>query len=179
MREVGWLRGEEGSLVLPNFDRHNGETAKKRALTKDRVKRFRNADGVTREEKRREEVLGVGVGVSGSTSKDSSSKVLDISKREITESARRVLIFLNEKADRRFEPVAANLDLIVARLKQGATEDDCRAVIAAKCREWLADPEKAVWVRPSTLFRASNFAQYKGQLGAPDTVVAAGEGAAA
>jgi hypothetical protein len=58
MKKVGWL-GEDG---LPNFDRHNGETAKNRALTKRRMKRLRNADvtqSVTQTpspEKRREEV---------------------------------------------------------------------------------------------------------------------------
>lgn len=57
MKKVGWL-SDDG---LPNFERHNGETAKKRALTQKRVKRFRNAQ-VTQDvtqtaspEKRREE----------------------------------------------------------------------------------------------------------------------------
>jgi hypothetical protein len=46
--------------------------------------------------------------------------------------------FLNEKTGRAYQPVPANVDMIVARLKEGATVDDCRAVIAKKCREWLA-----------------------------------------
>ena len=53
MKKVGWLT-DEG---LPNFERHNGETAKNRALTKRRMKKMRNAD-VTQDaspEKRREE----------------------------------------------------------------------------------------------------------------------------
>ncbi|MEM0966585.1 MAG: hypothetical protein AAGJ81_10600 [Verrucomicrobiota bacterium] len=67
MREVGWLHGDDGNLIFPNFDRHNGKTAKKRALANRRVadlrekKRFGN-DNVTPEalqtripEKRREE----------------------------------------------------------------------------------------------------------------------------
>jgi hypothetical protein len=64
---VGWLKGEDGALDFPNFDRHNGETAKARALNAKRAKKFRasstvtppsrsrNATTVTREEKRREE----------------------------------------------------------------------------------------------------------------------------
>jgi len=66
MRSVGWLCGENGSLCFPNFSEHNGSTAKKRAETKERVAKHRNAKGVTdvtlnvlpekrREEKRREE----------------------------------------------------------------------------------------------------------------------------
>lgn len=54
MKQVGWLT-DDG---LPNFDRHNGESAKNRALTKKRMKKMRNAD-VTQSsspEKRREEI---------------------------------------------------------------------------------------------------------------------------
>jgi hypothetical protein len=63
MREVGWLVGMNGTLSLPNFDRHNGETAKKRALASDRKRKEREEESrnerdesVTREEKRREEL---------------------------------------------------------------------------------------------------------------------------
>jgi hypothetical protein len=68
MAAVGWLVITEHGITLPNFDRHNGETAKARALTARRVSRFKtkhesngegNAAAVTsalpREEKRREE----------------------------------------------------------------------------------------------------------------------------
>lgn len=56
MRNVGWLRGV-GKVNFPNFERHNGKTAKNRALAKDRMKRHRDADSVTvpSPEKRREE----------------------------------------------------------------------------------------------------------------------------
>ena len=62
---VAWmLRGENGGFVFPNFDRHNGQTAKNRALTAKRVRECRqrkgNAkvtpDALPREEKRREEI---------------------------------------------------------------------------------------------------------------------------
>lgn len=64
---VGWLEVHEGgSITLPNFSRHNGETAKQRALTAKRVsnhKQKSNAtsvskvtdDALPREEKRRED----------------------------------------------------------------------------------------------------------------------------
>lgn len=67
MEAVGWLDAE-GSI--PGFGRHNGETAKKRALARERKARQR-AEGVTlesrserdksgtREEKRREEVKDI------------------------------------------------------------------------------------------------------------------------
>lgn len=37
LRKVGWLRGEDGALTFPNFDRHNGETAKARAESNRRM----------------------------------------------------------------------------------------------------------------------------------------------
>ncbi|NBM04520.1 DnaT-like ssDNA-binding domain-containing protein [Proteus sp. G2671] len=38
---VGWMKNDNGKLVLPNFDRHNGESSKKRALTNRRVAEHR------------------------------------------------------------------------------------------------------------------------------------------
>ena len=37
---VGWLQGREGALVIPNFDRHNGNSSKARALEAE-AKRIR------------------------------------------------------------------------------------------------------------------------------------------
>jgi hypothetical protein len=59
--EVGWLQVRNGSLVVPNFDRHLSESAKKRGLsakrTADSRSRKCNAENVTKvlPEKRREE----------------------------------------------------------------------------------------------------------------------------
>lgn len=73
MAFVGWLKQDGHSLILPRFDRHNGKTAKNRALTNERVaksrkvQRISNAEcnaetvtkTVTREEKRREDVKDI------------------------------------------------------------------------------------------------------------------------
>lgn len=82
-------------------------------------------------------------------------------------TARSVLTFLNEKTGRRYQPVEANIRPIVARLKDGATEQELRQVVAKKCREWGADEKMAMYLRPATLFNATKFAQYQGELGAP------------
>lgn len=59
---VGWLKNVDGALVFPNFERHNGESSKKRALTNRRVAEHRkvkrdgnancNAGSVTNEEQK-------------------------------------------------------------------------------------------------------------------------------
>lgn len=45
--KAGWMVRRNGRVSLPNFDRHNGQTAKSRAMTKDRVERHRNGTSVT------------------------------------------------------------------------------------------------------------------------------------
>jgi uncharacterized phage protein (TIGR02220 family) len=89
---------------------------------------------------------------SSSSSSDSKAAAADI------------LSYLNEQADRNYKPVKANLSLIVARLGE-ATADECRAVIDAKVREWKGDPKMAAYLRPETLFGATKFAGYLGQIG--------------
>ncbi|MGH6738665.1 MAG: hypothetical protein ACREDY_06480 [Bradyrhizobium sp.] len=44
MHDIRWLKiDNDGALTIPNAERHNGKTAKTRALTRDRVKRMRDA----------------------------------------------------------------------------------------------------------------------------------------
>ena len=43
MRSVGWLTGRDGSLCFPSFERHNGASAKARALDADRKKNVRKS----------------------------------------------------------------------------------------------------------------------------------------
>ena len=81
--------------------------------------------------------------------------------------AREILDFLNLKAGSAFEPVEANLKLIEARLKEGASVEACRGVIVRKVRKWATDPKMAEYLRPATLFNATKFAQYVGEQGRP------------
>lgn len=47
MANAGWLRGDDGEISLPNFERHNGNSAKKRAETNRRVANHRASKTVT------------------------------------------------------------------------------------------------------------------------------------
>jgi uncharacterized phage protein (TIGR02220 family) len=80
--------------------------------------------------------------------------------------AKQVLEYLNERAGRSYQPVESSLKFIRARLDEGATEQDCRSVIDAKVEEWADDRKWAKYLRPETLFNATKFAGYVGQLGA-------------
>lgn len=87
------------------------------------------------------------------------------------EQATEVLMFLNGKTGRKFPArnpkgaPTANADVVMARFREGYTVEDCKAVIAAKYREWHHDEKMAKFLTPDTLFRRSNFERYLGELG--------------
>ena len=62
MMAVGWLEENGESLVMPRFEAHNGQSAKRRAEDADRKRNVRKASASeadkkrTREEKRREDI---------------------------------------------------------------------------------------------------------------------------
>jgi uncharacterized phage protein (TIGR02220 family) len=78
---------------------------------------------------------------------------------------REILAYLNERTGRSYQAVPANLKLINARLKEGATVDQCKAVIDAKFATWGPDAKMREYLRPMTLFGAEKFAQYVGEIG--------------
>jgi uncharacterized phage protein (TIGR02220 family) len=79
-------------------------------------------------------------------------------------AARELLAFLNKKAERHYQPVDTHLDMIIALLRKGTTVDQIYGVIANRVRKWKGDPKMSEFLRPSTLFRASNFQNYIGEL---------------
>lgn len=93
------------------------------------------------------------------------------SSSSIHKDAEAILVYLNEKVGRCYKPVKANLSLIAARLEERATVDECRMVIDAKSAEWRDDPKWSKYLRPKTLFSATNFAQYSGDLGSGASTV--------
>ena len=86
------------------------------------------------------------------------------SSTTVNKDAAQILDHLNQQSGRAYQAVQANLNLILARLKEGATLDQCKAVVDAKAREWLNDPKMVKYLRPKTIFNATNFAQYAGEL---------------
>jgi uncharacterized phage protein (TIGR02220 family) len=93
---------------------------------------------------------------------ETNSKTMSASA-DLKSKAVEILNFLNAKTGRHYKPVAANLEPIVARLKEFSC-DDARAVVAKKCRDWKGDETMDKYLRPKTLFRRENFANYEGEL---------------
>lgn len=81
------------------------------------------------------------------------------------EQAAEVLMFLNLKTGRNYRAVETNLRKVRAILKTGVTVQQMKAVIAKKCRDWRGDEKMEQYLRPETLFRASKFENYLGEIG--------------
>lgn len=86
-------------------------------------------------------------------------------EKEALSGARLVLEYLNLLAGRSFEAVPANLELISSRLKDGASVEQCKAVVSCKVKQWKGT-EWAKYLRPATLFNRTKYAQYVGEIGA-------------
>ena len=76
--------------------------------------------------------------------------------------------YLNAKTGRNFKPVKVNLSLVTARLKEGYTLDDVKAVIDRQNSLWAHNPKMREYLRPSTLFNAEKFNQYAGLIGSDE-----------
>lgn len=83
---------------------------------------------------------------------------------KLASEAAEVVAFLNQKTGRYFRRTPSTLRPIMARLKEGHTVIECRAVIARKVREWSGDEKMSPYLRPATLFGAEKFAQYVGEV---------------
>lgn len=75
--------------------------------------------------------------------------------------ASEVIEYLNAKTGSAYKASSkANISVIRARLNDNYTVEDCKKVIDIKAGQWLNDPEMSRYLRPSTLFRPSNFEGY-------------------
>lgn len=75
-----------------------------------------------------------------------------------------ILSWLNKKTGKHFRPKPVNLELIEARLRDGITPAQLRAIVTRKAREWIGDPKTHAWLRPATLFGKTKCEQYLGEL---------------
>ena len=96
------------------------------------------------------------------------SVVPAVASRSLRSEALEVLKFLNEKTSRNYRDTDTNLKLIEARLRSGASVQDCKSVIGRKVLQWKNDEKMWPYLRPETLFRASKFESYLGELGVSD-----------
>ncbi|PYE21351.1 putative phage protein (TIGR02220 family) [Paraburkholderia silvatlantica] len=83
----------------------------------------------------------------------------------VRQQAEELIEHLNALTGRSYRMVESNIRVVTARLREGATVEQAKAVIAAKVKQWGRDPKMAEYLRPETLFNATKFEQYLGQIG--------------
>lgn len=72
-----------------------------------------------------------------------------------------IITHLNERTGRNFSPTnKATQSQINARMSEGRTVDDFKAVIDLKTEQWKDDSKMSNYLRPSTLFAPTNFENY-------------------
>jgi uncharacterized phage protein (TIGR02220 family) len=216
---IGWAEFDEKAWTMRviNSDRHNGKTAKSRALDRklkakqrrearaqNRPASVRQMSGSepdknrTREEKRSNYLKAHPLPLTESErngATDQHGGVSDLEKEsgenpsgksrtakppappegngaarsgpigaEEMQAATRVIECLSQNAGRRYEPVAANLAPVLARMREGYTERELRAICSVKARQWKDDARMNRYLRPATLFEATKCAQYRAEL---------------
>lgn len=145
-------------------DEESAKESKRRYINARRAKEREESKGVENVDRGRDNAEAEADKTKSTTLSGKPDSVQSSGKKKLSESCIEVLNFLNEKTGRNYQPVAANINLIASRIREGATVDQCRQVIAKKCREWRDDPGQEIYLRPKTLFNATNFANYQGEL---------------
>lgn len=80
-------------------------------------------------------------------------------------TAKQVIAYLNLKAGTKYQGGKPQVKFIIRRiLDDGATTEQMRKVIDAKVIEWGTDAEQRKYLAPDTLFNATKWAKYVGQL---------------
>jgi len=77
-----------------------------------------------------------------------------------------ILNHLNAQTGKSYKPVSANITMITNRLKE-LTDDQMIKIIEQNLVQWNCDDKMAAYLRPKTLFNATNCANYVGELDAP------------
>ena len=86
------------------------------------------------------------------------------SEDEIEHGVDAVIDHLNSTCGTSFRRSAKSTrKLVRARLREGATVAECKAVIDHKAREWLHDRRMRKYLRPETLFNATKFEAYRNE----------------
>jgi uncharacterized phage protein (TIGR02220 family) len=96
--------------------------------------------------------------------KNINNKTL-VGKADANPVCTEVIAYLNEKAGKSFKNTPANHKFINGRIKDGHTLEDLKAVIDHKSIEW-GNSKMFAYLRPQTLFSATNFEGYLSVVGA-------------
>ena len=90
-----------------------------------------------------------------------TNKPLTTTKNIKNKEIKPIVEYLNLKAGTSFKPTTElTVKHITARLTEGYSLEDFKAVIDAKVKDWANNTDMAKYIRPTTLFTPSNFEDY-------------------
>lgn len=95
--------------------------------------------------------------------KSTETELLSGKPDDSRQLAKELIDFLNLKAGKAFRHTDANIEPIIARLKEGYTLQDLKTVTVRKCRDWATDEKMVEYLRPATLYNRTKFNQYIGE----------------
>lgn len=143
-----------------SMTKKRGETEKKQSPSEGASKPLASQEQEQEQEQKKEKPLSGEPDDSDEESGDDEAGPVVL----VSDDVQAVIDHLNARAGANFRTVESNARLIRARLAEGATVDQVKAVIESKVREWSGDRKWAKYLRPKTLFNATNFEQYLGEL---------------
>lgn len=89
----------------------------------------------------------------------------DDTAEDINADVLEVVNYLNERCHKRYRATSKSVQkFITARLRDGATVDEMKAVIDVKASQWENDVKMREYLRPETLFNETKFEAYRQQI---------------
>lgn len=94
--------------------------------------------------------------------KDIYSRVAPDNSEVVDADVYEVVGYLNQRCHKHYRATSKGVQRYIhARLKDGATVEEMKAVIDRKAEEWLSDPKMCKYLRPETLFNETKFETYR------------------
>lgn len=160
--ELGMIEIYEGVITIPNWNKHQTLDAYEKKKERDRIY-----------QQKRREAQRLLIDKSSDKSFDKSSDVAisdieedkdkekdNISSSKDNELLKQIVDYLNSQTGKSFKANSkATQRHILARINEGYSLEDFKAVIDIKVKQWLGDSKMNMYLRPETLF-AGHFEGY-------------------
>lgn len=180
--ELGWPRMvqrgmvtiRDGRVIVPNFiEAQEARASDKQRQRESRARRraaaLAEASVTKRDATGSQAVTKPSHPVTSGHAKSRDEMKRDEMKRELSSSSAKpnidpdllnVLQYLMEESGRTFRPVEGHFKFMRARMREGATRADLKAVVWHRCHLWKGEAKTREWLRPKTLFNSENFDGY-------------------
>jgi len=134
----------------------------KRMKKRERISMMRKEIGKRGGEAKGKQLLSKGVALKERKVKERKVKEMKVKESKVDlEDAQQILDYYKTLTGK--IKVTKIPHELTARLKEGATVEDCKKIILYKYKKWWSDEKTRTWVNLTTLFRPSHFEEYLSQ----------------